>query len=59
VQAWRGRATPTIALETHVHLVDEEVGAPLELNAGGDKKATGGPETAESAGSTYMERIAA
>jgi integrase len=31
VQAWLGHATPTITLETYVHLLDEGVGEPLEI----------------------------
>jgi integrase len=33
VQAWLGHATPTITLETYVHLLDEGVGEPLDLSA--------------------------
>ena len=45
VQEWLGHATPTITLDTYVHLMDEGVGEALELQ-GGNKKATQHPETA-------------
>ena len=31
VQEWLGHANPSITLETYVHLMDEGVGEPLEL----------------------------
>ncbi len=31
VQEWLGHADPSITLETYVHLMDEGVGEPLEL----------------------------
>jgi integrase len=33
VQSWLGHATPTITLETYVHLLDEGAGDPLDLSA--------------------------
>jgi integrase len=59
VQEWLGHATPTITLETYVHLMDEGVGAPLEIDAGGNAKATEGPKTAESASLPDMQQTAA
>jgi integrase len=32
-ETWLGHATPTITLETYVHLLDEGVGEALELDA--------------------------
>lgn len=48
VQRWLGHAKASITLDTYLHLLDEGVGEPLEIHAGGNKKATRGPETAES-----------
>jgi integrase len=59
VQEWLGHATPTITLETYVHLMDEGVGEALEINAGGNRKATEGPQTAVNATSLHMEQTAA
>jgi integrase len=58
VQAWLGHATPTITLETYVHLMDEGVGEALEIDAGGNRKATDGPETAETDPSIYKDELA-
>jgi integrase len=58
VQAWLGHATPTITLETYVHLMDEGVGEALEIDAGGNRKATDSPETAETGPSLYVDQPA-
>ncbi|MEZ5078213.1 MAG: site-specific integrase [Solirubrobacterales bacterium] len=49
VQEWLGHATPTITLETYVHLMDEGVGEALEIDAQGNTRATQCPAKAESA----------
>jgi integrase len=48
VQRWLGHAKASITLDTYLHLLDEGVGEPLEVDAGGNRKATRGPETTES-----------
>lgn len=53
VQRWLGHAKASITLDTYLHLLDEGVGEPLEIDAGGNRKATRGPETAESDSFTY------
>jgi integrase len=42
VQQWLGHATPTITIDTYVHLLDEGVGEGLEIDARGNRKATEG-----------------
>lgn len=54
VQRWLGHAKASITLDTYLHLLDEGVGEPLEIDAWGNKKATGGTETAESDSVTYL-----
>jgi hypothetical protein len=53
VQRWLGHAKASITLDTYLHLLDEGVGDPLEIDAGGNKKATGGSETAENDSAAY------
>lgn len=45
VQTWLGHATPTITLETYVHLLDEGVGEGLEIDAQVNTGSTGGLQT--------------
>jgi integrase len=47
VQRWLGHAKASITLDTYLHLLDEGVGEPLEIDAGGNRTATGGPERVE------------
>ena len=53
VQRWLGHAKASITLDTYLHLLDEGVGEPLEIGAGGNRKATRGPETVENDSSVY------
>lgn len=43
VQRWLGHAKASITLDTYLDLLDEGVGEPLEISAGGNRRATGGP----------------
>jgi integrase len=39
VQEWLGHATPTITLETYIHLMDDGIGEPLEIDRDADSEA--------------------
>jgi integrase len=45
VQRWLGHHSAAFTLETYIHLLSDELDAPLELPEGGNKGATGQPET--------------
>ncbi|HEY2055863.1 MAG TPA: site-specific integrase [Solirubrobacterales bacterium] len=57
VQRWLGHAKASITLDTYLHLLDEGVGGPLEIDKG-DREAVGGPEIAENGSLTYAVRTA-
>lgn len=46
VQRWLGHSSPAFTLNVYVHLLDEDLGGPLETPGGGNKVATQAPETA-------------
>jgi integrase len=47
VQRWLGHAKASITLDTYLHLLDEGVGGPLEIDARNPTEATGGTRKTE------------
>jgi integrase len=58
VQRWLGHHSPSFTLDVYVHLLDGDLGAPLE-GLGGNAGATQQPETPASAALPLTARVAA
>jgi integrase len=62
VQRWLGHHSPGFTLATYVHLLDDDLGAPLDLatetGQGGNKVATRDPATARNAEATITAEVA-
>lgn len=58
VQTWLGHATPSVTLETYVHLLDEGVGDALDFDAQGNRKATGGLQAPANTGGLEVAETA-